>query len=814
MKLRNRLLLLGFISFFRIGVFAQSTDLINFRNSFINDYHNDNQLFINIFDHLNADSLSRRILQASLQLDDFRLNHDTLNQIAAGEKLGHLFWYIDQKQQAFTYFNDALQLAENKLKSESYFELLTKTIYVSTYLMHDDYTLSSLKKQLIIAEKTNNKPLIMNIFNGIIRIYLAKGSIDKAGIYYHSLQEFMGKNPDYKLTIKDQLDSWKYIHLSSTIQSPDFFSDNLYAEITQSGSATDMLAFSIYHFDTDGNTGFEIKALERLINRFSSPQDEMAFCALNELISAYYKNTDPGKSFEFSLNSIRSFEISNEKISQKTQEVLRLLQSANFANKIIDDHKSRVAGGIGTEIFIGILLFSLLSLFVFLLAKLKKFGVQSTIEKANAEILFKNLTTNIQQSAIELDVLVHEREQEIQSELIEYSKLDTELKEALKKAEEANYLKNSFLSNMSHEIRTPLNGILNYSNLLEVELAIIDKPELYEYANSIEKSGEKLLHLLNNIIDISRLEANDLELKIEPCDIISVVDSVINNLQLKAKEKGLNIIRDFSEIPFVMADISTISRVFSELIDNAIRYTEKGFIKLSIKKIPKVNLIEINILDTGIGIDKSYLPQIFEAFRHDSIGYTRQYQGTGLGLPLAQRMTVRMGGEFIVESEKTVGTTISIRLNISEINKTAPEQRKIEVPVWERKSLKDLRILLVEDDKSNMLVISKLIDAETTVAKAFDGDEAIKLVVQNMNDDVVFDLMLFDINLPAPWDGVKLMQYIKNKYSQYQNIPFIAQTAYAMIGDRERFIDAGFNEYLSKPIKKVDLVNAIHKVIK
>ncbi len=219
------------------------------------------------------------------------------------------------------------------------------------------------------------------------------------------------------------------------------------------------------------------------------------------------------------------------------------------------------------------------------------------------------------------------------------------------------------MANMSHEIRTPLNGILGFASLLGYELALLDKPELHEYASSIQKSGDKLLHLLNNIIDISRLQANDMEIKKQICHLTSLIESALEPLQAVARQKGIQII---CVIPpdeaLALADHETLQRVISEILDNSVKYTEKGYVKISAEIQKEDRKIKLLISDTGAGIDKAFQAQIFEPFRQDNQSYSKQYQGAGLGLPLAKRLIDLLGGSLEILSEKAKGTNITLYL--------------------------------------------------------------------------------------------------------------------------------------------------------
>ncbi len=414
-----------------------------------------------------------------------------------------------------------------------------------------------------------------------------------------------------------------------------------------------------------------------------------------------------------------------------------------------------------------------------------------------------------------LDQLVKERESDLSKELIERERVDTELRDALVQAEEANYQKNAFLSNISHEIRTPLNGIIGFSSLLENELAILDQPDLFDYANSIQKSGEKLLHLLNNIIDISRLEANDIDFKLVGCNLPEMLEEVINTFKSSASEKGLRIVTEISKFNAI-ADQIMLAKVLSEMLDNAVKYTEKGFIRIKLDKISSTGQVRIDIRDTGIGIDKNYLPDLFEAYRHESHGYSRQYQGAALGIPLSKQLVEKMGGSFLLDSQKAVGTTVSILLPES----AKVEQKQLPIPNETnllaekiKMLLAGKRILIVEDDMASRKLISRFLEPHAEITAVADGDSAIKAIEEGERNKKYFDLLVFDINLPDPWDGKKLLKAIKANYITYANVPAIAETAYAMNNDESDVLKSGFSAYLSKPIQRAVLYNEIIKLL-
>jgi len=399
---------------------------------------------------------------------------------------------------------------------------------------------------------------------------------------------------------------------------------------------------------------------------------------------------------------------------------------------------------------------------------------------------------------------VDERTQVIKEEYDEKRDRDLVLKKALKKAEDANFLLNSFLSNVSSEIRTPLNNIIGFASMLEAELSVLENKELFDYAHAVSDSGDRLLHLLNNIIDISRVESNDFTLKPMPCALNGIVANTIQVYLFQANKKKLKLNFKPLEIPEGLADETGFSKALSIVLDNAIKYTEQGFINISTDYLKDRNQITVRIKDTGTGIDPAFLPEILAPFKSDTTGFAKEGKGSGLGLPLAKSLLEMMLGSLEIQSEKGVGTTVTLFIpaipSVSEGSEhPVPELKK------KARGLHDLDIFIVEDDMMNKLVLTEMTKSMGRVVAAVNGDQTMKIIQQFTAENKFFDIMLFDINLPPPWDGIKLMQEIRKTYKQYRSIPFIAQTAYAMAGDRENLLEAGFDDYISKPINQQQL---------
>ncbi len=436
--------------------------------------------------------------------------------------------------------------------------------------------------------------------------------------------------------------------------------------------------------------------------------------------------------------------------------------------------------------------------------------LKSQLLKKESEI--NKLENQFKEFSQQVDERVLLRTKELEEEVNERNQLDYKLKKALKKAEDANYLKNAFLSNMSHEIRTPLNGIIGFASLLETELSLLENEELYDYANGISQSGERLLHLLNNIIDISRIEANDMEISLKPCDISEIVKNAAELYVFKANEKGIKFNLQIVDIPFVIADSSSLAKIISDVIENAIKYTETGFVNISIGL--NENEAYVRIKDTGIGIESAYLPNIFDAFRQESLGYSRAYQGAGLGLPLAKRLIELMRGHIAIDSIKGIGTTVTIFIPASIQKMPLKESIPVNISTPSEIIKRDVEVFIVEDDRMNRLVLKKMLENKFKLTLSVDGEETLKIISETYSEGKLFDIMLFDINLPVPWDGILLMKEIKSRWKEYNNIPFIAQTAYAMSGDKERLLEAGFDDYIPKPINQGHLISMINNQLK
>lgn len=559
------------------------------------------------------------------------------------------------------------------------------------------------------------------------------------------------------------------------------------------------IAAGIHHHN---NSAFQ-RVIKVLSERLQEDQDASPYFA--QLLKQRSDQTNFILNTDLTKNYLQKIIDQQLNLSKNYDEAVQL-NKASEKQRLMYSNLISGAGWMATVLFV--MLIALINYRIIKQFRAQNIDLKRSIEVKLSEI--KRLEGLEGNTDLLIEEKVVERIEAIKNELELRKQIDNELIKALSEAEKANFQKNAFLANMSHEIRTPLNGILGFAVLLQNELALHNKNELFDYAQSIERSGERLLHLLNNIIDISRLEANDLEIRRETCSLKAVLEQVIGTFQFRTNEKGLKLVTDFDDCAFV-GDMNTLPRVFNELMDNALKYTEKGFIKLSSRVLPELQKVEIRIQDTGSGIDPAFLDQIFNPFRQDSLGYSKQYQGPGLGIPLTRKLVERMGGAIDMISEKSVGTTVILQFSLAP-NDTPGQENNDAAAFTKRAKDKFSNALIIEDDASSRLILNKLLEKHMKTESAVNGDQAVQMISDARKNGQVYDLIMMDINLPAPWDGVKLKDHIINNFTEYKDSIFIAQTAYAMEGDQERFLKAGFHGYLSKPISRKALLSIIDQL--
>ncbi len=399
----------------------------------------------------------------------------------------------------------------------------------------------------------------------------------------------------------------------------------------------------------------------------------------------------------------------------------------------------------------------------------------------------------------------------VSEDITKHRESERALTEARQIAETASRIKSTFLATMSHEMRTPLNGILGMSTLmLDSELTT----EQREFTKYIKSSGETLLTLVNDLLDLSKIEAGKIELEEAPYSPHELIGDLLDLLhgQIKAKGLSLNVTFDKAVPRWVKGTSQRIEQVITNLVTNAIKFTHQGSISISVTPciVAEQSGLRFTISDTGIGIASCYVDQLFKPFQQLDGSATRRYGGSGLGLAICKKLVSAMGGEIHVESQEGYGTTFWFTVK-------APALEGTEIPASTRSNsaeiadpntlpISAIRVLLVEDNVLNQKLAKIILEREgCTVSLAGNGKEALNLWKKE-----TFDLILMDCSMPI-MDGFDATQEIRREGSFKSKIPIIAMTALAMSGDRERCLEVGMTDYISKPLDHALLREKIRK---
>ena len=393
---------------------------------------------------------------------------------------------------------------------------------------------------------------------------------------------------------------------------------------------------------------------------------------------------------------------------------------------------------------------------------------------------------------------------ELNKSNLKIKEINEELSKAREKAEESDRLKSDFLANMSHEIRTPMNGILGFTDLLKNANLKPEKKDLF--IRIIEQSGQRMLGILNNIIDISKIEAGLIEISRENIQLNSLLKELYDFFKPEAERKGLRF-EMHRGLPdnscYFSADRQKLEQIISNLIKNAIKFTDKGRIDFGYKKAG--SRLEFFVRDSGCGIPDDYKEKVFKRFWRAKGGDRKRVEGTGLGLPITKSLTELIGGKIWYESEPGKGSVFYVSFPMPEGSSPASEKPVEQVPL-SNKRRDDIKILIAEDDKFSVEYLKAILEPLTTgFMITGNGIEAVELCRQN--DDI--DIILMDIKMP----GLGGLEAARRIREFNPDIPIIAQTAFVLEGDREKVIKSGCNEYITKPVKAGELLKIIDKLL-
>ena len=395
-------------------------------------------------------------------------------------------------------------------------------------------------------------------------------------------------------------------------------------------------------------------------------------------------------------------------------------------------------------------------------------------------------------------------------------KYKEELLIAAKKAEAANRAKTEFLQRMSHDIRTPINGIRGMVNMADHYADDIEKQK--EYRTKVKEASNLLLELVNDVLDMSKLESGEIVLEEVPFNLSSISEEVLVVIEQMAAKQNIRIMWEKKEIIHrnFIGSPGYVKRVMMNILSNAVKYNrENGHVYISCMEIPseqpEMTMMEFVCRDTGVGMADEFQKHIFEPFAQEHAGSRTKFAGTGLGMPITKKLVEKMGGTITFESKKGIGTTFVIRIPFK-IDMDS-DKGKEQTDVSDEKSIKGLHILLTEDNELNMEIAEFMLQNEgADVEKAWNGQEAVELFKKSEPGE--FDVILMDIMMPVMngYEAAKMIRSLEREDAK--KVPIIAMTANAFTEDRIRAKEAGMDEHVAKPVDVELLIKVIRKLVK
>ncbi len=412
----------------------------------------------------------------------------------------------------------------------------------------------------------------------------------------------------------------------------------------------------------------------------------------------------------------------------------------------------------------------------------------------------RRLAAAASKSAAELEARVAERTGDLE-------RAHAELEAKSRRGEEADHLKSAFIANMSHEIRTPLNSVLALSQLLRDGVAGPLAVEQRRYLEVIERNGQGLLHLINDILDLSRIEAGHMDIDTHSLDVEPQVEAVVDALAPLAAAKGLDLVAVLPpDLPPIRADADRFRQILTNLVNNAVKFTESGQVRVSAEA--RGDAVTLHVTDTGVGVPDAYRDKIFQEFFQVDQTLVRRQGGTGLGLAIARRLARLMGGEISVESVVGKGSRFSLRLPRAADDRRETVARSSAAPPAFDGPLPPSRVLVVEDNDDNLFTLRQVLARlPLDLTFASNGRQAIDACRREMPD-----LVIMDVQMPG-MTGLQATGAIRGLPGG-GDVPIVALTAQAMKGDRERILAAGCDDYVAKPFQPKELTDAVVRLLR
>ncbi|MCS5597877.1 MAG: ATP-binding protein [Alphaproteobacteria bacterium] len=407
----------------------------------------------------------------------------------------------------------------------------------------------------------------------------------------------------------------------------------------------------------------------------------------------------------------------------------------------------------------------------------------------------------------------------IHTDITHTVKAQERLKAEKIEAEDANRAKSEFLAHMSHEIRTPLTAINGIVEIFERTKDSFNEKQ-QSLVGTLKSSTSSLIDLINDILDFSKIESGELELDEHGFSLDEVFENVISMMALKASEKGISFVFDYSALKGqdFYGDVKRIRQILVNLINNAIKFTDDGGVKINAELEDREGnpFLRINVSDTGIGIDSEDFDLVFQRFKQADSSVSRKYGGTGLGLPISKNLANLMGGDIFLSSQPGKGSTFSlllpVKIEVQSVKTEKQDKGALKINDKIRSALSDdNKILVVEDYEGNVVLLSYMFDELDVVYDvARNGADAVDMWKKNH-----YDVVLMDIQMPV-MDGFSATKHIRDfeAANNIERTPIIGMTAHALVGDKDKCIESGMDSYLPKPLVEADLKREILKYVK
>ena len=700
---------------------------------------------------LNCYDSASKVLNELVKAKQKSTRNDTIQMTVIKITIGDTYVAMGEYERALNNYNSALQLCQ-QTKNRSAAILCLVGIGNSYHARQNDMqAIESYDHALKICEEINELESEMGIYNLLGKLYLGKGMTDQA-MSYAQKALMLTKNDPYN----------KDVPIAYTLLG------EIYTQQKQYNKAISYLRAAVDTCKSTGALDDEKDALQALSNTYQQ-MDRPALA-----LEAF-------KNFIAIRDSVHSIE--------KTKEFTRMEMTSDFETKQIED-------------------------------SLKRAQVRATDSLRHAQ---EKKVTDLElqkQKAISIGSIVgiglvlvlvffvyrNYRQQKSANVRINTEKLRAD--EQRERAERSEQFKQQFLANMSHEIRTPMNAVSGMTDLL---LDKNPRPDQTNYLHVISRSSEILLHLINDILDLSKIEAGKLELESMDFSLFDTIRQVKETLFVRAEEKGLQLLTAISDDigDVLIGDPFRLTQILINLGGNAVKFTDRGSVAIEVKKLSEEGdtiALQFSITDTGIGIPPDKLNTIFESFTQVNSSDTRRYGGTGLGLSISRQLVELQGGSISVQSDEGRGTTFYFIITFKKGSAQGLQARTANERRIDGSSLNGLRILLADDNENNRLVANDALrlKAGVVIDEAVNGEQAIQLLRQNN-----YDVILMDVQMPV-MDGLEATRYIRAKMPAPKNsIPIIALTASMLRNDLDKCLGAGMNTFVPKPFKTWQLIAAI-----